>query len=68
MPCDRFLQSMCGRNEQMLTLGLTAALDGEIEKPINEDGSVFFELKSGAHILGVFNGRKLMYSVTIICI
>jgi len=43
--------------------GLTVALDGEIEKPVNEDGSVFFDLKSGAHILGVFNGKKLLYSV-----
>ena len=40
----------------MLTFDLSTALEGEIEKPINEDGSVFF------------NGRKLMYSVTIICI
>ena len=43
--------------------GLTAALDGEIEKPVDDDGSVFFDLKPGAHILGVFDGRKMLYSV-----
>ncbi len=42
--------------------GLTAALDGEIEKPVNADGSVFFDLSSGAHILGIFDGRKLVFS------
>lgn len=42
--------------------GLTVALDGEIEKTVGDDGSVFFDLKTGAHILGVFDGRKLVYS------
>jgi len=42
----------------MLTFDLSAALEGEIEKPINEDGSVFFDLKSGAHILGVLTAAS----------
>ena len=43
--------------------GLTVALDGDIEKAISDDGSVYFDLAAGAHILGVFDRRKLVYSV-----
>ena len=43
--------------------GLTAILDGQVEKTIGEDGSTRFDLGPGAHIIGILDGEELVYSI-----